>query len=351
MTNLNTAKPYTVAVIIGRHQISHVGHELLKRKALEIAEHVVIVIGSAHQARSPRNPFTWLEREAMILSTLSGDEYGRVSCAPLRDYYNDERWNKEVFSLVKKRGGSNNVVLVGHKKEGDGDTYYLDNFPAWAYCGVESTTSIDASELRAIYFEASNIGVSLSAIADQVLPPVQAFLKAWALRREYRELADEHAIIKAEQLAWKGSPYPVIFSTADAVVRINNHVLLGRRKNYPGKGLWAIPSGFVEPNERVLHAALRELREETRIGLMTSSLMAGLKAVRVFDHPRRSSRGRVITHAHFFDLAGTSLPEIIAADDLLTVEWVSVDRLAAMESLFFDDHFHILSEFLKINAM
>ena len=65
-------KKYNLAVVIGRHQISHRGHELLKRNALEIADQVLIIIGSSFQSRNPRNPFTWQERQAMILSTLKG---------------------------------------------------------------------------------------------------------------------------------------------------------------------------------------------------------------------------------------------------------------------------------------
>lgn len=338
-------KKYAVAVIIGRHQISHVGHELLKQKALQIADQLVLIIGSSHQARTPKNPFTWEERKDMIFSTLSEDDKARTFCQPIRDYYNDELWNAEVKRIVSQYA-EQNVVLVGHKKRGDKDTYYLDDFSEWAYQAVESHYKINATQLRAIYFEAEAMDMSLAAIADSIPVPVKQFLSAWALRPDYRELAEEHAKIKADIALWKGSPYDVIFSTADAIVTINKHVLLGKRKYHPGRDLWAIPGGFVEKHEQVLTAALRELKEETNIGLMNQTLLTDFKAVKVFDHPKRSCRGRFITHAHFFELTGEKFPVIEAADDLQTVAWVAIDELVTMEDRIFEDHFHVLNEFL-----
>jgi len=340
-------KRYKLAVIIGRHQISHAGHELLKKKALEIADQVVIVIGSSFQARSPKNPFNWQERREMILSTLTSDEKQRTFCCPIRDYYNDEKWNAEVKRIVGEYS-QQDVVLVGHKKAGDKNTYYLDNFKSWAYIGIESIYKVDASQVRGIYFEAEDVDDSLSSVNDLILPPVKQFLNAWALRPEYLELVKEHNKIKQEKALWKGSPYAVIFSTADAIVKFDDYVLLGKRKYHPGRGLWAIPGGFIEQHENVLHAALRELKEETKIGLSNKALMNDFKSVKVFDHPNRSCRGRFITHAHFFDLTGEHFPVIEAADDLQEVAWVAIDKLSSMEDMLFEDHFHILNQFLDI---
>jgi bifunctional NMN adenylyltransferase/nudix hydrolase len=338
---------YKLAVIIGRYQISHAGHELLKRKALEVADQVVIVIGSSFQARSPKNPFYWHERSEMILSTLSDAEKLRTFCCPIRDYYNDDKWNAEVKRIVDEYS-TQDVVLVGHKKAGDKNTYYLDNFKGWAYMGIESNYKVDASELRTLYFEAEAVDSSLAAVNDLLLPSVKQFLQAWSLKPEYNELVKEHQKIKQEKSLWQGSPYDVIFSTADAIVKVQGHVLLGRRRFYPGRGLWAIPGGFIEQHESVLQAALRELKEETQISLTNEALLNYFKAVKVFDHPNRSCRGRFITHAHFFDLTIEYFPDIQAADDLQEVVWVAIDKLKYMEEYLFEDHFHILKQFVDI---
>ena len=55
--------------------------------------------------------------------------------------------------------------------------------------------------------------------------------------------------------------------TVDAVVFSHNEqylqVLLVKRKYDPCKGMWAFPGGFVEDDEELEDAAIRELEEET----------------------------------------------------------------------------------------
>ena len=126
-------------------------------------------------------------------------------------------------------------------------------------------------------------------------------------------------------------------------------VLLIRRGGHPGKGLWALPGGFVEQGERLLAGAMRELHEETSIAMLDSSLAAALVAVQVFDHPDRSQRGRTITHVHHFDLRSDFLPEVQAADDAALARWVPFAELAAMELAFFEDHFNILDHFFTLS--
>jgi len=79
-----------------------------------------------------------------------------------------------------------------------------------------------------------------------------------------------------------------------------------------------------------------------------AALQRALKGVRVFDDPWRSQRGRVLTHAHFFDLPDHTLPAILAGDDAAEAFWIEERRLAALEEHFHDDHFLILDHFLRI---
>ena len=66
-------------------------------------------------------------------------------------------------------------------------------------------------------------------------------------------------------------------------------VLLIKRAEWPHTGKWAIPGGFVEIDESLKRAALRELREETGV-------KAGfLEQLGAFGHPNRDPRERVIT--------------------------------------------------------
>ncbi|CAN5197288.1 bifunctional nicotinamide-nucleotide adenylyltransferase/Nudix hydroxylase [soil metagenome] len=346
---MNSATSADLAVLIGRFQPFHNGHAMLLKLALETASKVAIVLGSSFHARNSKNPFSWEQRAAMIAESLPADEKGRVVCVPVRDYYDDERWASAVRSKVEQQTGNpERVALIGHFK--DASSYYLNHFPQWQLISVPNEKDIDASTVRRILFEAENIDISLDVIDELVPPAVRQYLKAWAMLPQYAALAEEHALLAADKAAWSGAPYPPIFSTVDSVVRAAEHVLLIKRGGFPGKGLWAIPGGYLEQRERVIQGAIRELYEETEMAVLNSTLESALVDVKVFDHPDRSLRGRTITHAHYFDLKAEHLPDVVGSDDASLAVWMPIEKLAGMEEEFFDDHFHILDKFLGLTA-
>jgi bifunctional NMN adenylyltransferase/nudix hydrolase len=336
-----------VAVLIGRFQPFHNGHAALLASALENARQVVVVLGSSFHARSAKNPFTWQERAMMIASTLPETERGRVKFVAVRDYYEDARWASEVRSEVTRVvADSKRIALIAFFK--DASSYYLNHFPQWQLLTVKVAVEIDATRIRRVLFEAENFDVSLGVIDALVPTAVRQYLKAWSLLPQFSPLVQEHAAIEKYKASWRTAPYTPIFSTVDAVVKTASHVLLIRRNGYPGKGLWAIPGGFVDPGERLLQAAIRELGEETQLGVLSHSLVDAFVGVAVFDHPNRSQRGRTITHAHFFDLNTEQFPSVEGADDAALAKWMPIDQLLSMEEQFFEDHFHIIDHFLHV---
>jgi bifunctional NMN adenylyltransferase/nudix hydrolase len=341
---------YKNAIVIGRYQIYHKGHEQLIRKALEIADEVLIMIGSAMQSRNIRNPFNHSERAEMILSMLSESERARINFLPVRDYYDDSLWNADVQRQVARCvADSERIALVGFKKD---DTYYLDNFPNWDALAIESNLDKDATDLRKLYFSAPTADIALAEMSDRISIQVSRLLKDFSQKTEYYELKNEYAKIEQDNQVYAGIPWDIISTTVDALVTINDHVLLGKRKHYPGKGLWAIPGGFLEKYETLLQGATRELKEETSLDVPDAELNKFLVKVKAFSHPRRSCRGRVITHVHHFALTGWSInsetwPSIEAADDLESVEWIPYSQISGMEEDLFEDHFAILSDFLR----
>lgn len=335
------------AVLIGRFQPFHNGHASLLRLALDAAPEVVVVLGSSFHARSAKNPFTWQERAAMIAATLAPDERERVRFVAVRDYYEDAHWAGVVAKKVARSAGEEKrIVLVGYLK--DSSSQYLNHFPQWREIFVSDAADIHATQIRKVLFEAEDIDVSLAVVQALVPAAVRQYLRAWSLLPSYAPLVREHQAVQAYKAAWSAAPYPPIFSTVDALVQTAGHVLLVERGAHPGKGLWALPGGFVEPHERLLRGALRELAEETGLAVLASSLAEALVDVKVFDHPERSLRGRTITHAHYFDLGTEQLPAVEGADDAAQARWIPIADLVSMEDQFFDDHFHILNHFLKL---
>ncbi len=97
-------------------------------------------------------------------------------------------------------------------------------------------------------------------------------------------------------------------------------VLLIQRGNEPYKGQWAFPGGFVDMDEDLETAALRELEEET-----------GMKDVFIeqlftFGAPNRDPRGRVVSVA-YFALVNLNEHKIAAADDADDAQWFAVKEL------------------------
>ena len=341
---------YDWAVCIGRFQLFHDAQLALLREALRLAPRCAVLVGSAHNARSPRNPFTFTERVEMIRLSLTEDERSRTQFVALRDVYDEKRWIASVQAEMARVTGSaaTRVVVVGHRK--DPTTEYLDGFPGWSLHDVGRQGEVHGKALRAALYSAETPAAGIAAISGQVPPGTVEFLRAWSqlpflarLREEWRELAQEHD-------QWAGSPYPPVFVTVDAVVRIADEVLLIRRDRAPGKGLLAVPGGFIELRETAYQSALRELQEETGFELLPQEMEHACKAMRIFDHPDRSQRGRVITHAFYFELGHRMRPEIAGSDDAAQARWVPIAELPSLEDQFHDDHFHILDAFLGITA-
>ena len=345
----NPPPSYAASVFIGGFQVFHHGQLALLRQALALAPLCIVVLGSAFQARTPKNPFTWQERAEMIRLALPEAEHAKLRFLPVRDYYDQARWVAAVRQGVAALAGNGAIALVGHLK--DATSQYLNDFPGWALVDVDRQGEIHASALRDAYFGAAadgSVEAALAALVDQAPATTLQFLRAWAALPYYQELAGEWDSLRQEKEKWRGSPYPPVFVTVDAVVKCAGQVLLIRRGRAPGKGQLAVPGGFLEPRETVWQSALRELDEETGLRLLDSDIEAAFKAVRVFDHPDRSQRGRVITHAHWFDLGPRRPPELTAGDDASDAQWVPIADLLGLENQFHDDHFHILDFFFGL---
>lgn len=347
-----SASVFAAAVVIGRWQILHLGHATLFDAAFASAQQVIIVIGSAFKARDPRNPFTWQERQAMIDATLTPEMRARVHYLPIRDYFDDERWGRAVQAGVSQMARefkiNGAIGLVSFKKDVSG--YYQDNFPQWTKINVTQKHNIDATSLRNVFFDGSDLEARLAVLKPYVYPEVLNYLQAWSRLPVYAERAKEHAAVIQYRKDWPADQY----LTADAVICASGYVLMGRRKSQFGYGLWAFPGGFLNRGERFFDAALREAEEETTFRTLLLTMMAALRGSELLDHPDRSARTRLISMAYYFDLGNIRLPEVKGCDDFLEAKWIWIPDLLSMEDQIFEDHCvvadHFFGVFAKIEA-
>ncbi len=96
-------------------------------------------------------------------------------------------------------------------------------------------------------------------------------------------------------------------------------ILLIQRKNPPFANTWALPGGFVEPEETAATAAWRELQEETTLSVEKLTLFGE------FSQPNRDPRTRVLSLV-FTALLG-DLPPVAGQDDAQAAAWLKVSAL------------------------
>ncbi len=111
----------------------------------------------------------------------------------------------------------------------------------------------------------------------------------------------------------------VVFTVHDHSLR----VLLIKRGIPPFKDQYALPGGFLLPNETLDAAAFRELREETG----TEGVF--LEQLYTFGDPKRDPRGRVVTVAYYALVPSVKSP-LLAGTDAASAGWFPVAELPAL---------------------
>lgn len=337
-----------------------------------------------------------------------GHEARWVSVKPLADDYREEQWQLNVMNAVAAyaeeqlpesgyRIRDEDVVLVGHEK--DESSYYLNSFPQWNFYNAPNDRNLNATDFRRELFDQEPAkdytflprlfdilqaldpkdGPVLSAMIKdfignsygliqhfqvdgkyarilRMMPDMthlklnspasmHQFLEDYVKSERYFEMRAESQRYRDDKFAWSMAPHPVTFVTTDAVVTHKSSILMIRRKFNPGKGLWALPGGFLGTKEWVRDSIIRELREETRIAVANDDLLRIMQPIQVFDNPGRSLRGRTITHAARFNLDHLGLekrPKVRADDDAEAVRWFTFSEILKADSELFEDHAEII---------
>lgn len=350
------SKKFDYLIFIGRFQPAHNAHLEIIRKALELSNKVVIIVGSSNQPRTSKNPFTAEEREDLIRCAFSEQDNKKLVFRYASDkLYNDQQWALDIqahvqdVQLMDEFGRPPVIGIIGHKK--DTSSFYLDMFPQWELVELPNLEDLHATSIRDYYFnkkwqEENGVDVFTDMCKDYLNKAVFDFMIKWRSTEEYEHLSGEYSFYEQYKSAWAHAPYPPIFVTVDAVVVQSGHLLLVRRRAYPGKGLFALPGGFLNQNERIIDAVIRELREETKIKVPAPVLKGSIKDSKVFDAPNRSLRGRTITHAHLIELNPGPLPAVKGGDDADKAKWFPLEEVLTMEDQLFEDHFSIINYFI-----
>lgn len=359
---------YDLIIYVARLQPVLRVHLEQLRHALTLAPLCAVVISGAHQALSPRDPLTLAQRRDLLWQELDEHERARIRLVAARDTHDDAAWSDAVRIAINPLAppAARHAVLYepgnraptlpwasalagpAHSSQSEDTPPLVPASRQDAHPVLDLLYAAASPNQAATPADQARINAQLQALAPLLPPLSSATLASWVQSPAFINLAQAWRALRDMRAEWAGSPYPPVFVTVDVVVHCAGQILLIRRGREPGKDLYALPGGFIELAEPLLTSALRELAEETCLELSPHELHQALRASAVFDAPGRSQRGRVITHAYYFDLGERTPPGITAGDDAAAAFWLPIAEILAQEDRFHDDHFLIMDHFLQV---
>ena len=359
---------FDLLVFIGRFSPFHVGHKKVIDEALSRADRVLVLIGSANRSRDFFTPFSYEEREELI--RLHYKDNTRLIISPLNDYmYNDTKWVLETQRTVVNTvlsnivGNSEKVTirglddvkigLIGCSK--DNTSFYLKLFPTWESVAVDEEfisrpgqydthkLEVSGTNIRNTFFNPCYLWGYMTYRMLGCTDIGGRWLTNFRDTDTFKTLVSEFQFVEKYKESVK--KYPRIEHTVDSVVIQSGQILLVKRRSVPGKGMWALPGGFVNLDETLLEAAIRELKEETKLKVPEAVLKGSLVKSDCFDNPRRSARARIITQAFLFKLEDkVELPKVKGSSDAEKAKWVPLSELNPHN--LFEDHYFIIQKMI-----
>ncbi len=342
-------KEFDTLVLIGRFEPVTSAHVAILQQAVSRAKELIIIVGSANQPRTFKNPWKYQERVSMLNNVLNtmNTQNCRVSIDPMVDtIYNNQAWAGRVQAVVaKRRLMHGSCGIIGHKK--DESSFYLDMFPQWETVDVGLIQPLNASNVRELYFkENCNLNFVRGVVPDSTF----RLLEGWKDTPDFKQIVAEREFVVNFKKTYAGLPYAPTFNTADACVIQSGHVLMIKRRAEPGRGLWALPGGYLDAGKDTsLKAAMvRELREETGLKVPAPVILGSIQAEKTFDAIDRSPRGRIITQCFKVVLPDGELSKVKGnmngatpeESEVLKVKWVPIGEIDPEKC--FEDHYEII---------
>lgn len=132
----------------------------------------------------------------------------------------------------------------------------------------------------------------------------------------------------------------------DAIIEVKNeivdlpNIVLVKRKD-PPKDVYAIPGGFVDVDETVEHAAIREALEETNIAIQPNQI----EQFHVYSDPGRDKRRHTVSTVFRCLIDFHQTVHMHRGDDAKSLELVPVNKVLSLDLAF--DHRQILIDYIR----
>ena len=145
-------KPEDVALSVGRFQHYHIGHDLLTQTALKYCDRILILVGSAQESGTLRNPYLPSTR-IDVIREIYGKDSDRIIIKELNDLTNENDittdWGRYVLKNVKLHIRKAPSLMVYGNDEFRSKWFDPDDIPDTAELVMpRSRIPISATKLR-----------------------------------------------------------------------------------------------------------------------------------------------------------------------------------------------------------
>lgn len=186
-------KRYDLAVVIGRLQPLHLGHEELIKNALHTADHVLILLGSSNENRTKKNPLTFFERREIIEHTFAKDSC-RIIVKPLPDRNSNTHWVNHlqycIEETIQEIAADSVCFVVANKDALTTQSNNLLHQLPYGFLAIPPYYSLSATSVR----ESLLAGIHPSSIVT-IPSEVQKYLsKHWARVQKEILLKEERSL-------------------------------------------------------------------------------------------------------------------------------------------------------------
>lgn len=293
-----------VGVIVGRFQVPdlHEGHIELFNKVGEECKRIIVVLGSAHPINTRRDPLDFKTREKMIRS-----HFPDVTVLSIKDQQYDHQWSRELDQLIFSVINQLDVVCL----YGGRDSFISH------YDGHFKTKELEPSA----YFSGTK---TREQIWDQTYGSI-----------EFRS-----------GVVWAAyNRFPTTFPTVDIAIfsQDEKQILLGAKYQDAVAGLWRLPGGFVDVEDKnFLAAAKREVKEE--LGPIEINNFIYCTDMKIDDWRYRAQTDAKIHTVLFQAKHVFGMPN--PGDDLYKAKWFDFNEELIEKNLIVTAHIPLIEFFL-----
>lgn len=306
-----------------RAQPFHMGHESIIRQMLDESENVYLLIGSAQESGTDRNPFTYAQRRQMVENVFPSES--RLCIKPIADLYDYKRWANYVIA---------NLGLTP-------DAYY---------CGDDQDKELfQAIGVNTVEIPRDIIPISASKIRETGDLSMVSPLNHNLITQENKmTLSKPHEIPISARIAARTDnydiwEYPVVLPNGKAAIyetcvrqdaalvlaEQDGQIVLTRQIQRKGeKPRYCLLGGMMNPGETPQHAAAREMLEESGMASDDWELLGGVR-----------HSNRVIWSDYFYIARNCKKVKEPKLDDGEQIELVRVSPEKFMNEILMSDGF------------